>query len=139
MKRGKKKRGEGWHALIEDREYFRAPGRYPITAYSEFMPPPRLGIKPYGSLDPSVYDPADPYGWKVDEYEHYLELRPGLAQLGKHLVGNLAKLASGAHPQGLAASTLHNSPCWTAELAEHAAALEHERYISFAPLALSRT
>jgi hypothetical protein len=129
----------GWRALLKDRRCFQARDRYPITAYSEFMPPPRLGIKPYGGLDPSVFDPTDPYGWRVDETEDYLELRPGLAQIARHLLGNLAKLAAGAHPQGMAASTLHNSPCWTPELAERAGELEHERYVSFVPLALSRT
>ena len=129
----------GWHTLLKDKDCFRAPGRYPITAYSEFMPPPRLGIKPYGSLDPSVFDPADPFGWRIDEFEDYLELRPGLEQIARHFLGNLAKLANGSHPQGMAASTLHDSPCWTRELAERAGELEHERYISFAPLALSRT
>ena len=38
----------GWQQLIPAADLFRGAGRYPIDAYSEFMPPPQLGWKPYG-------------------------------------------------------------------------------------------
>ena len=71
----------GWQRLVAGTGFFQqgpGPGRYPIAAYSEFMPPPRLGRKPYGGLDRRLFDPADPWGWRVTEYEEAL-VRPGLA------------------------------------------------------------
>ncbi len=35
----------GWQRLVAGTSWFRSPGRYPIPAYSEFMPPPRLLAK----------------------------------------------------------------------------------------------
>ena len=69
----------GWHRLILCLDVFRGEGKYPIAAYSEFMPPPGLGRKPYGdgTPDPFLFDPADPFGWQVTEFEEELEMRPG--------------------------------------------------------------
>ncbi len=41
----------GWKQLLTADAWHRGRSKYPITAYSEFMPPPRLGRKPYGPLD----------------------------------------------------------------------------------------
>ena len=38
---------QGWKRLLAGAPWFRGAGNYPIAAYSEFMPPPRLGPKPY--------------------------------------------------------------------------------------------
>src|SRR5689334_9285067 len=41
----------GWPGLLDD-GWFRGEGRYPLPAYSEWVPPPRLLRKPYGTVDP---------------------------------------------------------------------------------------
>ena len=66
---------------------FLGQGRFPVPAYSEFMPPPRLGRKPYGANDPILFREDDPLGWHVTEYEEAMELRPGLKHLAGQLVG----------------------------------------------------
>ena len=67
----------GWKKLLEGAPWFRGQGKYPIPAYSEFMPPPRLGVKPYDGSEVSPFAEDDPFGWLVSEYEELLELRPG--------------------------------------------------------------
>ena len=44
----------GWNALLDGAPWFTGQDAYPITAYSEFMPPPRLGLKPYRHAPPGV-------------------------------------------------------------------------------------
>ena len=39
----------GWERLRADAEWCRGQGSFPIAAYSEYMPPPWLGVKPYGT------------------------------------------------------------------------------------------
>ena len=34
---------QGWKRLLQGRPWFRGEGSFPFPAYSEFMPPPRLG------------------------------------------------------------------------------------------------
>ena len=69
----------GWKQLLAGAPWFRGPDKHPIAAYSEFMPPPRLGRKPYDHFtDPVLFDAGDPWGWHITEYEEALELRPGL-------------------------------------------------------------
>ncbi len=41
----------GWQKFLKGYPWFNCKGCYPITAYSEFMPPPCLGYKPYGRPD----------------------------------------------------------------------------------------
>ena len=95
-------------------------GHFPISAYSEFMPPPCLGPKPYGTRHrPDAVD-GDPFGWAVTEYEEAFELRPGLDDAGPVAPsGALAHLGDGdpVTPIGQAASSLDN-PYWPEELAE---------------------
>ena len=70
----------GWKQLLAGWPWFQGEGSYPIAAYSEFMPPPRLGWKPYGNEppDPQLFIDEDPWGWYVTEYEEANELQPGL-------------------------------------------------------------
>ena len=60
---------EGFRRLLAGVSWYCRPGRFPILAYSEFMPPPRVGRKPYGSIDHCLYREDDPFGWHVTEYE----------------------------------------------------------------------
>ena len=76
----------GWKALYAGAPWFRGPGRFPIPAYSEFVPPPRIGGKPYDGSDPPFFDTQDPYGWPVSESEQHLQLAPGLRHVADCVV-----------------------------------------------------
>ncbi|HMF13624.1 MAG TPA: hypothetical protein VKE94_15000, partial [Gemmataceae bacterium] len=132
----------GWKQLLAGAPWFRGPDKYPIAAYSEYTPPPRLGRKAYdGFVDPVLFNPEDPWGWHVTEYEEALELRPGLENVARQVVKSLVHLGCGQAAHGIARKKLHGNPCWADELAARAAAgkLAHERYVVLLPLALSRT
>lgn len=130
---------QGWKRLLAGFPWFRGPGRFPVTAYSEFMPPPRFGRKPYGSAGGLRFDADDPLGWPVSEYEEAFELTPGLRHLATHLVRSLEHLGHGREAHQIARGKLQGNPYWPDELAARAGSLEHERYVTLAPLALSRT
>ena len=131
----------GWNALLDGAPWFTGQDAYPITAYSEFMPPPLLGVKPYrhARREPSPFADDDPHGWQVTEYEEALELRPGLEQIGRQLVEALVRLAHGRPGHGIAPKKLIDNPYWPLRLAENAGAVPHERFVFLGPLALSRT
>jgi Peptidase family M28 len=129
----------GWRALVKDRRWFLGRDRYPIPAYSEFMPPPRVGCKPCTSEITDIFRADDPFGWHVTEYEEREELLPGLASIGRQILDAVRDLGEGRPAQGLAKGKLAGNPCWPPELAERAPLLTHERYVLLLPLALSRT
>ena len=91
--------------------WFRGEGKYPLPAYSEFMPPPRVGRKPCGEIDRTLFADGDDFGWRISEREEMRELRPGLQRIGAHLLHEMVRIGGPAH----------------------------ERYVIIAPLALSRT
>jgi hypothetical protein len=132
----------GWQKLTEDNPERKSTGRFVIPAYSEFMPPPRLGRPPYGRVDSDLFSEADPYGWQITEIEEEYELRPGLQHLAQEIMGQLVKLGEGQaayHISGHGGKNLANNPYWPPDLAARAGHLPHERYVVFLPLALSRT
>ena len=132
----------GWPALYEGFPWFGGEGGFPLPAYSEFMPAPRLGKRPYGESDSGLFSPEDPYGWTISEIEEEFELRPGLRHIGPQLVGAVAALGEHGHEPRLAGhrgADLEGNPFWPRELAELAGRLPAERYVVLAPLALSRT
>jgi Peptidase family M28 len=131
----------GWKSLLDGALCFNGENAYPLAAYSEYMPPPRLGQRPYphAPRDLLPFADDDPYGWRIDEYEEALELRPGLEQVGRQLVQALARLAQGKRGHGIAPKKLIDNPYWPLSLAEKVATLTHERFVVLAPLALSRT
>ena len=130
----------GWHRLIPPAECFHGAGAYPLDAYSEFLPAPRLGWKPYGDRgpDPELFSPDDPFGWHVGEFEEALEVRAGLAQVGSQVLGKLGRLLDGDPNTGIPSLHLVDNPFWPAELACEPT-LPHERCVTLSPLALSRT
>ena len=130
----------GWPSLIPSDNPFRGDGRFPLAAYSEFLPAPRVGWKPYGghAPDPDLFAPDDPHGWQVGEFEETLELRAGLVQVGRQILHKLARLTDGDPDTGLPALELAENPYWPAELAAEPA-LPQERCVALLPLALSRT
>ncbi|MCU0723733.1 MAG: hypothetical protein MUC63_08990, partial [Planctomycetes bacterium] len=134
--------GAGWEALLDGAPWFEGEGRFPLPAYSEFMPPPRVGRKPYGDPDRAVFREGDPHGWIVSELEEESELGPGLEHLAKILVGALSRFGS-ADPEpaiaGQKGRNLQDNPYWPPELASAAGRLPHERFVTLLPLALSRT
>ncbi|MGA9653351.1 MAG: hypothetical protein WBV96_05505, partial [Polyangia bacterium] len=99
----------------EARQAFLGQGRFPVPAYSEFMPPPFVGIKPFTASDPASAPGStivcDERGLAIDEYEQEHELRPGLIKIANHLVDELAKLASGATHE-FSRTLLDGNPAW---------------------------
>lgn len=130
---------QGWKQLLAGVSWFRQPGHFPLPAYSEFMPPPRVGRKPYNGQDPVVFQESDPVGWHVTEYEELLQIRPGLEHLGGQLVRAMEHLGHGRPAHGIGRAKLENNPYWPDELSKRAGQLPHERYVVIAPLALSQT
>jgi len=132
----------GWRKLLEGHPWFRGEGLFLLPAYSEFMPPPRLGRTPYGDVDATLFSEQDPYGWRVSEVEEEYELRPGLEHLARQIMEALVRLGQGLpehHIAGHTGQNLVNNPYWPPELAARAGQLAHERYVTFLPLALSRS
>ncbi len=129
----------GWKHLLAGFPWFQGEGSYPVSAYSEFMPPPRLARKPYGTSAGLPFDDRDPWGVPVSEYEEAWEFGPGLEKLAGHVVGALLNLAHGRRCRGISKYKLVGNPYWPPELAERAGRLKHDRCITVLPLALSRT
>jgi hypothetical protein len=131
----------GWHQLIPDASLLRGPGRFPLDAYSEFLPPPLLGWKPYGdeTAGPPLFDTEDPSGWHISEYEEGRELEPGMEQVGRQVICCVRHLMRGEHAHGVSHRLLADNPYWPDELAKLAGKLPHEHHVALLPLALSRT
>ncbi|MFO0843901.1 MAG: M28 family peptidase [Gemmataceae bacterium] len=128
-----------WKRLLADEDWCHGKGAFPLPAYSECMPPPWVGRKPYPHLN-EVPSPQDgEYGWTVTEYEQEQELRPGLEYLAAGLLHEMVKLGLGKPSHCLTKERLRDNPAWPAELASRAGRLPHERYVLLATLALSRT
>jgi hypothetical protein len=133
---------KGWDKLLDGFPWFRCGGCYPVTAYSEFMPAPLLGRKPYGKPDYRVISDNDPYGWKITELEEEYELKPGIDHIGHQIMSSIVKLGRGEKEHfisGHGGENLKNNPYWTPEIAACAGTLHHERYVALLPLMLSRT
>ncbi len=130
---------QGWKQLLSGASRFQGEGHFPIAAYSEFVPPPRLGPKPYGGVGINPMLDGDPFGWGVSEYEEAVELQPGLNTLAHCVVGALARLGQGQPAHGISKGKLIDNPYWPPALAAAAGKLAHERYVVLLPLALSRT
>ncbi len=131
----------GWQQLIPSADCFRGAGLYPIDAYSEFMPPPRVGWHAYApeAPDPQLFNDEDPWGWHVSEYEEANEIQPGLEQVARQLVGRIWHLLRGNSSHGISKRLLENNAYWPSELAARAGTLMHDQGVALLPLALSRT
>ena len=130
---------DGWSRLIPRQDCFHGSDAFRIDAYSEYMPPPRVGWKPYGPVpvNSQLFSPDDPFGWKVHEFDETLELQPGLYQIAKQLMTRLKRLQDGNPDTGLPRHVSRNNPFWPPELAS--ANLQNDRCVLLLPLALSRT
>ena len=128
----------GWERLVAGADPFRGDGRFPIPAYSEFMPGPFVGRRPSGEPEPS-WRPPDHAGFHVTPYEDAFQLRPGLEAIAQRVVGELRRLADGRH--ALSRALLADNPYWPDELCAAAAAgrLAARPIVTLLPLALART
>jgi hypothetical protein len=136
------KNSQGWKKFMEGYPWFSCRGCYPITAYSEFMPPPRLGCKPYGKPDQRILSDEDLFGWNISELEEEYELKPGIEHIGHQIMGSIIKLGKGIQEHyisGHGGENLVNNPYWPVELSTAAGTLQHERFVTLLPLMLSRT
>jgi hypothetical protein len=132
----------GWQKMLEGYPWFNCDGCYPLTAYSEFMPSPRVGRKPLGETDHVLFSDDDPFGWHITEIEEEYELRPGIEHAGHQIMNNLIKLGKGLtehYIHGHGGENLKDNPYWPSEIASKAGTLLHERYVTLLPLMLSRT
>jgi hypothetical protein len=132
----------GWQKMIDGYPWFNCDGCYPITAYSEFMPSPRVGRKPMGKTDHILFSDDDTFGWHITEIEEEYELRPGIEHIGSEVMNNIIKLGRGLtehYIHGHGGENLKDNPYWPPELASKAGTLFHERFVTLLPLMLSRT
>lgn len=74
---------EGWKELVEGYPGFVEEKGFSIPAYSEFMPPPRVGLSPQKEIDPLLFSEEDPYGWHISKIEEEYELKPGLENIAR--------------------------------------------------------
>jgi hypothetical protein len=126
----------GWKRLVADWPWFKS---FPISAYSEFMPAPRLGLAPYGEVHPFLLTEDDPAGWHVTEYEEAFELRPGFARIAEQVLESMVHLAHGREAHGISKAKLQNNPYWPRPLAEQKGPLGQERFVLLLALSLART
>ncbi len=132
----------GWQKLVEGYPWFTGEGRYPLPAYSEFMPAPRVGCSLYGDIDEALFRPDDPIGWPVAEIDEEYELRPGLEHIARQVIEHLLRFGRGlsaphvvGHQRRLIEGNRYCSPELDARLGD----LKHERYVTLLPVALSKT
>ncbi|MFL5244018.1 MAG: hypothetical protein ACJ8FY_18095 [Gemmataceae bacterium] len=128
---------KGWTALLEGAPWFRGKGKYPIDAYSEYIPPPRPYCKAYVKAEMPAG--VDEYGWPISAYEEALELQPGLEHLAQQVIKALVHLGRGEPAHGISKGKLTDNPYWPTSLSERAGALPHERFVALLSLAFSRT
>ncbi|MEO8702773.1 MAG: M28 family peptidase [Kofleriaceae bacterium] len=134
---------EAWQQIVaEVSAAVHGEGRFPLRAYSELMPPPYVGSKPYapGAVDRVSYGISHEHGLDIDEYEQAHDLEPGLDTIANHLLQQLGKLVRG-NQNSFSHTLLDGNPAWPAALAEAAKAgkLAHDRVVVICPLALSRS
>jgi hypothetical protein len=124
----------------EARAAYRGEGRFPLRAYSEMMPGPYVGVKPYLPERHACTFGGAGDALDIDEYEQSHDLEPGLARIAEHVIAELGRLVRGeAH--ALSRSILTNNPAWPDELADAARAkrLVDDPLVIALSLALSRT
>jgi hypothetical protein len=132
----------GWAKLLEGSPWFNCDGCYPIAAYSEYMPPPKLGRTPLGDRDSMLFSEDEPFAWNISELEEENELRPGLQHAGKQIMHHIVNFGKGLTEHiipGHGGQNLLNNPYWPKELADQAGKLTHEKFVVFLPLMLSKT
>ena len=133
-----------WEQLeAEARDAFVGEGRFPLPAYSEYMPSPYVVLKPYGggrAAGASTVGASSDDAMDITEHEQAHELGPGLAKIASHLLTELDRLVRGT-PHEFSRTLLDENPAWPRALAESAPARRAagEPVVIALALALSRT
>jgi hypothetical protein len=136
------KQALGWKKLVEGYPWFEGEGCYPIPAYSEFMPAPRLGRSLYGDIDRLLFDEEDVFGWRVPEIDQEFELQPGLERIASQVLAHLVKFGRGEPVRalvGLNRRLIEENPYWSPEIEARIGSLTRERYVTLLPIALAKT
>jgi len=125
---------QGWDLLLSD------PPRQigSIVAYSEFMPPPRIGWRPCDGDVPAPRVSGKPHAWLVSEREQAQEIHPGLTHVAGEVLHRLQRLHTDLAARGISRSKLEGNPYYPPALAA-ARAPRHERFVTLLPLALAKT
>lgn len=126
---------QGWEELLTDLPQKIAP----ILAYSEFMPPPRIGWRPYDEDHAAPRVPGNPFGWLVSEREQAQEIAPGLGLMAREVLHRLQRLHEDLSARGISRAILDGNPYFPPELSKIHGPLRHERFVTLMPLALSKT
>ena len=129
---------QGWDKLLTDIPRYGKGDPFRIMAYSEMMPSPWIGWRPYGKDHPAPRKPEDPFTWLVNEREQSFQLGPGLQLIVRQVLPALQRLDQEQPARGINRAKLEGNAYWPKELAELPGAIPHERYVTFLPLALSR-
>ena len=128
----------GWKNLVRDTAGFRCEGRFPIAAYSEFMPPPRVAIKPSGAFEYEVpFSEGDPWGWRISASEQVQEIAHGLPLIARQILETMVSLTSGRSAHRIGHYHLKDNPCWPEALAGRS--LPNERHVFLSSLALAKS
>jgi hypothetical protein len=130
---------EGWEKLLAAVPRYGKATPYRIPAYSEMMPAPLIGWRPYGTNPPAPRSRENPHAWLVSEREQAFELGPGLQHIAAQVLGALERLDREQPAQGINREKLRGNIFWPKELAGLSGATPHERYVTLLPLALSKT
>ena len=132
-------RAKTWTDLLVKDYPVKGEGNFPFPAYSEFMPAPRLGMKPYGTWNTAHLSLGQPHRFLVSYREESQFLRPGIANIGDQVIGDLVAVATGRGSGRIGALHLENNPYWPKNLADGVRGLTHERFLMLSAVALSRT
>src|SRR5271154_6644851 len=110
---------DAWEQIeAEAQEAVRAAGRFPFRAYSEFMPPPYVGVKPYAPSRASAActsGASDDHALDITEYEQREDSEAGLSRTASLLVTEIARLARGTS-RLLSHTLLEGNPAWPTAL-----------------------
>ena len=128
----------GWDRLLTDVPKYGKTHQYRIMAYSEMMPSPWIGWRPYDKSHPAPRHPGDPFTWLVNEREQAMELEPGLQLIAREVLQALERLDTVQPAQGITPAKLEGNAYWPKELSGLPGPLPHERFVTFLPLALSK-
>ena len=129
---------QGWDTLLTNVPKYGKAYPFRIMAYSEMMPSPWIGWRPYGKDHPAPRSPGDRFAWMVSEREQVFQLGPGLQLIARQVLPALKRLDREQPTQGINRAKLEGNPYWPKELAELPGSIPHERYVTFLPLALSK-
>ena len=128
----------GKNRLIENCS-FKQYSKYPLTAYSEFMPSVHFASRALDRNTKGFFQKDIPLEFLITEYEEAFELQPGLENIAHQILHALSHLAKGETAERLARNKLINNPYWPDELAQQVQNLRHEPLVIILPLALSLT